>query len=267
MDPECPKVGVLPVAEYPHTPELNPSFGCTVVAMGVYRGQESPDLNGIHFNSDFCSGRIWGVAPGDDGSWQMQELLDTTLFATGAGESESGELYLTNCFCGYAEPTGSVSRDGALWKLVQADMVPEGAETAPLEGEAGPEATPPGGAGEGIASPDAGTPAAAETPTTEAAAETGTVQLEAFDIGWRTADQPGPEVALTVAPGTTIDIINAGAAGHNFDAPDLGIFVDLPPGGSGQAVIPLDAQPGTYQFICNIPGHAPAGMVGTLTIQ
>ena len=262
VDPECPKVGVLPAAEYPHTPELNPSFGCTVIAMGVYRGQESPSLDGIHFSSDFCSGRIWGVARGDDGNWVMEELLDTALFATGAGESEDGEIYLTNCFCGYAEPAGSVSRDGALWKLVAADAVPEGAETAPLEGEQAAEATPPGGAGEGFASPPAG-----DATASPAAAAGATLAMEGYEMGWRTSDQPGPRVALTVAPGSTIDVVNVGQMGHNFDLPALGIFVDLPVGGSGQVVIPPDAPPGTYDFICNLPGHAPAGMVGTITIQ
>ncbi|MBA3529610.1 MAG: PQQ-dependent sugar dehydrogenase, partial [Propionibacteriaceae bacterium] len=147
MEPNCPKVGVLPVAEYAHTDQE--AGGCTVIAMGVYRGQESPSLNGIHFNSDFCSGRIWGVARDEAGTWQYQELLDTSLFATGAGESESGEIYLTTCVCGYAEATGQTSRDGFLWKLVAADKVAAGAETAPLEPAAGATtgATPPGGPG------------------------------------------------------------------------------------------------------------------------
>ena len=125
VDPDCPKVGVLPVAEYSHIDQE--TGGCTVIAMGVYRGQEAASLNGIHFNSDFCSGRIWGLAPSDDGSWQYEVLLDTQLFATGAGESESGELYLTDCVCGYAEATGQTSTDGNLWKLVAADAVPDGA--------------------------------------------------------------------------------------------------------------------------------------------
>ena len=110
------------------------------------------------------------------------------------------------------------------------------------------------------------TPAAATGGTDQAA--TGTVQLEAYDIGWRTPDQPGPQVALTVSRGATIQINNAGAAPHNFDLQALGLFVDLPAAGaSGQVVIPSDAAPGEYEFICSVPGHAPAGMVGTLTIQ
>ena len=109
------------------------------------------------------------------------------------------------------------------------------------------------------------TPAATTGGTDQAAA--GAIQLEAYDIGWRTTDQPGPKVTLTVSRGATIQINSTGAAPHNFDLPALGLFVDLPAGASGQTVIPSDAAPGDYEFICSVPGHAPAGMVGTLTIQ
>jgi nitrite reductase (NO-forming) len=124
---------------------------------------------------------------------------------------------------------------------------------APPEGGA----ATPGAATPGVASPEAATPAAGGEP----------VQLEAYDIGWRSADQAGPQVNLTVAPGTTIEIVSTGAAGHNFDAPDLDLFLDLPPGASGEVTIPADTPPGTYDFVCSIPGHAPAGMVGTITVQ
>ncbi len=261
MDPNCPKVGVLPVAEYPHTPELNPSSGCTVVAMGVYRGQESTGLDGIHFNSDFCSGRIWGVARGDDGSWQYQEMLDTTLFATGAGESESGEIYLTNCFCGYAEPTGETSRDGALWKLVSADMVPAGAETAPLEGETPAEATPPAGAGEGIAT----TPEAGASPSA-GAAPAGAAAPLTVEMG-KPAEFAFNPSQFTIPADTevTVALPNLGQAVHNFSIPELGISVTAQAGETGQATI--NAPAGTYDVVCNIPGHSAAGMVGTLTLQ
>ena len=54
---------------------------------------------------------------------------------------------------------------------------------------------------------------------------------------------------------------------ENFTADALGIKVDIQPGSTATVQIPADAQPGTYDFICSIPGHAEAGMVGTLTVQ
>ena len=124
-----------------------------------------------------------------------------------------------------------------------------GANTgAPSGSPAASPAAPPAAGGE-------------EAPTAEA------VRLEGYDIGWRTADQEGPQVELTVAPGTVIELANVGAAPHNFQAEDLGINEDMPVGYQGSVTIPADAAPGTYEFICNVPGHAPAGMVGTITIQ
>ncbi|MBL8126400.1 MAG: PQQ-dependent sugar dehydrogenase, partial [Chloroflexia bacterium] len=56
MNPDCPKVGVLPVAEYPH----DPSGGSTVIGGHVYRGADYAALEGIYFVSDYISGRVWG---------------------------------------------------------------------------------------------------------------------------------------------------------------------------------------------------------------
>jgi glucose/arabinose dehydrogenase len=133
MNPDCPKVGVLPVAEYPH----DPSGGSTVIGGHVYRGDTYSALQGIYFVSDFVSGRVWGIAPGEDGAWQMEELLDTALFTTGAGEDEAGNIYFTSCECGYGQTAPNPV--GSLWMLVAADQVPDGAEVAP-EGQQQAEA-------------------------------------------------------------------------------------------------------------------------------
>jgi glucose/arabinose dehydrogenase len=129
LDPDCPKVGILPVAEYPH----DPGGGSTVIGGHVYRGDSYASLEGIYFVADYVSGRVWGIAPGDDGSWQMEELLDTTLFVTGAGEDEAGNIYFTHCECGYGQTAPNPV--GGLWMLVAADMVPDGAVTAPVAEE------------------------------------------------------------------------------------------------------------------------------------
>ena len=138
MNPDCPKVGVLPVAEYPH----DPSGGSTVIGGHVYRGDDFASLEGIYFVSDFISGRVWGIAAGEDGAWQMQELLDTALFVTGAGEDEAGNIYFTSCECGYGMTAPNPA--GSLWMLVPADQVPDGAETAPLGGGGPPLRTAEG---------------------------------------------------------------------------------------------------------------------------
>ncbi len=127
----CAKVGILPVAEYQHGED-----GCSVTGGGVYRGDQYPSLNGIYFASDWCSGKIWGLARDENGVWQFQELLDTELRMTGGGQGEDGTLYFTSCDCAYGAPS---QPNGAVWKLVPADQVPAGAEVAPT---AAPMATP-----------------------------------------------------------------------------------------------------------------------------
>jgi plastocyanin len=109
------------------------------------------------------------------------------------------------------------------------------------------------------------TPADGTAPT-ETAAPAGSVRLEGFDIGWRTDDQPGPQVELTVRPGATIELVNVGAGSHSFRVDALGIAQDMPVGFRGWIAVPSDAAPGRYEFICDVPGHAPAGMTGVLVV-
>lgn len=154
----CDPFGVMPVAEYAH----DDVGGCSITGIGVYRGEQSTDLNGIYFASDFCTGRLWGLQQDDAGSWQFEELLDTELAVTGSGQGSDSELYLTSCSCQfgrdydpYADP------QGAVWRIVSSDQVPEGAETAPLAEQEEMEATPASRDDEGEtfeATPDA-TPA------------------------------------------------------------------------------------------------------------
>jgi len=111
----------------------------------------------------------------------------------------------------------------------------------------------------GGASPAAGgaSPAAGGAQTGGAAAS-GQV-LEALDpADWS-------EKELTLAPGDTIQVVNAGLGQHDFTVDALGIAEEL----SAEPVtitIPDDAEPGTYEFYCSVPGHKEQGMVGTLTV-
>jgi uncharacterized cupredoxin-like copper-binding protein len=63
----------------------------------------------------------------------------------------------------------------------------------------------------------------------------------------------------------TVRVPNKGAALHNVSIDDLGISVDIAPGATERVVI--NAPAGTYEYDCNVPGHKPAGMDGTLTVQ
>jgi hypothetical protein len=46
---------MLLIATYEH------EFGCSVTGGHVFRGDEFPDMAGLYFFGDFCSGRIWSL--------------------------------------------------------------------------------------------------------------------------------------------------------------------------------------------------------------
>jgi glucose/arabinose dehydrogenase len=81
---------VPPVAEYSHT-----TSGCSVTGGYRYRGALSPDLTGIYFYGDFCSGRIWGLRQ-QNGQWVNQQLLQSGLRIMTFGEDEAGEIYVAD---------------------------------------------------------------------------------------------------------------------------------------------------------------------------
>src|SRR5215203_741626 len=74
---------------------------------------------------------------------------------------------------------------------------------------------------------------------------------------------------LSAKPGkVTIDFDNPSAIPHNVviekDGEELAGFEPIT---EGQESVSADLEAGSYTFICSVPGHAPAGMEGTLTVE
>lgn len=87
---DCSSQGMtLPVVQYKHGAD-----GCSVSGGYVYRGKKFPELVGVYFYSDYCSGRIWALWPDTNGKWQNRQLLDSDLSVSSFGEDEAGELYV-----------------------------------------------------------------------------------------------------------------------------------------------------------------------------
>ncbi|MBV6501128.1 MAG: hypothetical protein CJBNEKGG_03624 [Prosthecobacter sp.] len=132
-DPESyPKVGVLPIGEYSHVNQ-----GICVINLGVYRGKDYPELDGVYFCADWGSGKVWGMKR-DAGKWQMQEMLDLAdgIRPTGSGIGPDGSIYVTHATANYGGPVDPyTSERGAVWKIVPAGKVPAGAATAPVAGK------------------------------------------------------------------------------------------------------------------------------------
>jgi uncharacterized cupredoxin-like copper-binding protein len=128
-----------------------------------------------------------------------------------------------------------------------------------------------GVAQEGTPSSEAAAACPAATPGAGAEATPAAEQcvtIESYDIYFE------PNL-VTIPANTPVTIVlpNEGAALHNFsitdhgnpDMENLDISVDLPPGETRSVTV--EAEPGTYYFYCNVPGHEAAGMFGYLVVE
>jgi len=70
---------------------------------------------------------------------------------------------------------------------------------------------------------------------------------------------------LVVASGEiTVEVANRDLFWHTFTVEDLGVDLRVPVG--AERIVAFDAPPGSYQYICAIPGHPEAGMKGSLMV-
>ncbi len=130
--------------------------------------------------------------------------------------------------------------------LLTPPTLPAGSTTA--SAEVSPAAS--GGASSSVA--PAGSPAASGS------AAGGMLHIEAFDLGFKPA-------ALTVekAGSYQVMLVNTGAVAHNITFAD-GTKIEAKPGATatGQVKVPE----GGIAFVCDIPGHAEAGMRGSVSV-
>ncbi len=63
-----------------------------------------------------------------------------------------------------------------------------------------------------------------------------------------------------------ITVRNDGEVFHDFTIDELDLMIDVEAGDTVTAGL-ADVKPGTYDFYCSVPGHAQAGMTGTLVIN
>jgi plastocyanin len=92
----------------------------------------------------------------------------------------------------------------------------------------------------------------------------GTLQLAASPT-----DLAFDKTSLTSKPGkVTIDFDNPAALEHNVaieqDGEEIAVSETL---AKGKTSVSAELAPGTYTYLCTVPGHAEAGMEGTLTVK
>ena len=88
----CDKTGItFPVAEYSHAPG-----NCSVTGGYVYRGAQYPEIDGVYFFTDYCSGAIWALADDASGNWTQNQVGQGKAGYSSFGEDGNGELYVTD---------------------------------------------------------------------------------------------------------------------------------------------------------------------------
>ncbi len=266
----CPRqqIGVLPVAEYEHGFD-----GCAVIGFGVYRGQESPELDGIYFSGEYCSGEIRGLQRDADGVWQFENLLDSALQITGSGQDANGDLYVS-AVTSRKDKGEEEGGNGSIWKLVAAGNVPDGATTIPLgspeEGDRKPEKAGQTEDADLDEATDGDAPAASDRPARpESAATPAASGAPAAEFAIDMYDIFFVPTRIRIPANTDVRLVfrNDGTIVHNFALNQQGIeiSIDVDPGDAGEVVVNLPA--GNYKFVCNIPGHKQAGMTGVLAVS
>jgi hypothetical protein len=104
---------------------------CSVIGIGVYRGQAMPGLDGSFIFSDYCGGEISSLTD-VNGKWDVATLgniSDATknVQLTGGGSDAAGNVYVTACGCGgalgnrYGDPSDPSRATGSVWMLVPAE--------------------------------------------------------------------------------------------------------------------------------------------------
>jgi plastocyanin len=124
------------------------------------------------------------------------------------------------------------------------------------------ESSPVGG--ESKEAPPAGKEAPAAKPKASAGGPGGTLQLAASET-----DLAFDKTSLTSKPGkVTIDFDNPAALEHNVAIEQNGKQIAISETlAKGKTSVSANLAPGIYTYLCTIPGHAEAGMEGTLTVK
>ena len=96
------------------------------------------------------------------------------------------------------------------------------------------------------------------SPSQAATAPIGTIDVKAFDLGF-TPNQ----LTVDTAGRYAVTLTNTGQVPHDITFP-TGETAQAPAGGS--ATVEVDVPEGGIMFLCSIPGHAQAGMQGSISV-
>ena len=157
----------------------------------------------------------------------------------------------------YAVLNGQDEEEARATELAKTGEEVEAAEENPTAAPETTEAAKPAETGK----PQGGKPAGGAAP---AKGPGGTLQLAA-----QPTEIAFDKTALHSRPGkVTIDFTNPSALEHDVAIEQNGKQIAVSPRiTNGKTSVSAELAPGEYTFLCTVPGHAEAGMEGTLTVR
>lgn len=99
-----------------------------------------------------------------------------------------------------------------------------------------------------------------ESDAPDAATDVDELTIEAGDLYFSP-----DEVEVTAGETVNLVLDNQGDAFHDLDIDGIDFRLAADPGTTDTGALTID-EPGTYTFSCTVPGHASAGMEGTITV-
>ena len=129
--------------------------------------------------------------------------------------------------------------------------------------------------GSSSSSSSAAAPATSSTAATAATSTSASAPSSGAGSKIAIAANPGGALkfdksSLTAKAGkVTVTFTNKAPLGHNFtiESPSGAKVAATPTFDGGTKTVSATLKPGTYTFLCTVPGHAMAGMKGTLTVS
>ena len=87
------------------------------------------------------------------------------------------------------------------------------------------------------------------------------IEVEANEFAFR------PD-RVVIEAGTTLNLtlVNHGRLVHDLSIPELELQLVAPPGQTATTALRV-SEPGEYEVLCTVPGHAQAGMVGSIVVR
>ena len=224
--------GYYPVAADGTVGEL--VSGMTMV-MDLERGPDGL-VYSTSFASDLIAGNPFGSVSrvNDDGT--ISVVVPALFLGSGLGFAADGGLYVNALSSGQpGNPPSGVT--------LKCDISDEAVAAAVAAAEA-------------MAAP----PDAEATPVEEGAAAPAEVSVEAVDIAFST-----DTIEIAADTDVTFTITNNGGAAHDFVIEGTDYNTGYLNGGQSATLV-VNLPAGEYTFYCSVPGHRPAGMVGTIIV-